>query len=694
MPDRQLIVPIKHRCPPLAPKHIDIASDQTSAGHSYEVFRPIHSYGPSRRQQTAEGPEILRDIADRLSASWYPASSLFAASRAGKSVPTSRKPSSNWPVRSPAGGAPPHCGCSAKRMGFSPEPPQQAEPRLAPTHHCSHLVLIGASAARSEAASCVQSASATWSSNLTALRRHLRSGHTSHIGSTSDKDLDNGTSDYHPCGGPSGFGKKVTSGIQLPEPRLQANGRHPRGRVPGNGQRNGDVVGSIRLQVGRRLASHGAGSREIRRPRGGFRQHQWRNRVRASRARAVTAHEAIAILYDEMKRYDITPELLHAHEGDLTVVQCILRDRQGVILAESSGRGNAAQAEASALFEGWENHIHRRGFATISGASDRARLIHAEEVASQPALAKDELVKRIARDFPDAGIACLRYEPLFGATDPVWYPAFARFPWYLQHRLTGDNLECTPYLRYATNFGTATGVSRAESLVHALMEAIEGDSFSLALIDWYAAKEKPPRLVNLKILPRRLQRLAEDVRRIIKCEPIVFEITTDLNIPAYCALPSHSEYMGVGGAGASLMPAYALERALGELAQAHRIVSRNEEHDAPLRRMLGRLEGWPVLMDCVTLNPRELVARSQEADAKSADWWEQDPGSLDAQLSLISNTLEANGFEGYYLQWSDDCSTVPVHTVLAPGLETFFLSRAGVPVLPSGRGMKMLRQDP
>ena len=99
----------------------------------------------------------------------------------------------------------------------------------------------------------------------------------------------------------------------------------------------------------------------------------------------------------------------------------------------------------------------------------------------------------LARDYPRGRVACLRFLPLAGAADAaLWYPAFARFPWFLQYPVVGDG-GYDSCLKYATAIGTAARVTEDEALLAALTEAVEGDAVSLALLDWHARCEAPDR---------------------------------------------------------------------------------------------------------------------------------------------------------------------------------------------------------
>lgn len=80
----------------------------------------------------------------------------------------------------------------------------------------------------------------------------------------------------------------------------------------------------------------------------------------------------------------------------------------------------------------------------------------------------------------------------------------------------------------------------------------------------------------------------------------------------------------------------------------------------------------------VSVNVRE---RMHDCPSPVPEWWQ----GTDLQVGLpeVVRALGEAGLQPYRLSWQD--GAIPVVTVLVPGLETFFLSRAGVPVLPTGR---------
>jgi ribosomal protein S12 methylthiotransferase accessory factor len=407
--------------------------------------------------------------------------------------------------------------------------------------------------------------------------------------------------------------------------------------------------------------------------------------LRAPLSREISLVNALALLRAELDQHELTAVMIRGGIGSAAAVQAQLRDSEGSVVADSGGYGIGTQAEASALFEAWQNYWHKKGFSALRSDPELMRLMHPEEITTQFSVKGDAMLFRLAEDYPDCRIACLRFDPFFNAETPIWYPGFARFPWCRQYPIHGDG-GYSPYQRYATACGTATGTSENEALLHALLEAVEGDAVSLAFLDWYAGIEAHPRLINSQNLPADLRKLYADAGSVLGCPPLVIDITTDLAIPAYIAIPSRQGPLGVSGEAASMHPGYALERALGELVQAQVAYQNDGSYDARQRRIIADLEEWPVLTRCIVLEPADLAGRGKPARHHPPDWWDPPATDVAGQLAELTHRLAAAGYQGYSLRWTPRRSHVPVLTVLVPGLETFFLAHQGVPVLPTGRG--------
>src|SRR5215207_1750634 len=284
----------------------------------------------------------------------------------------------------------------------------------------------------------------------------------------------------------------------------------------------------------------------------------------AAPLRSVPARVAVDLALREADR--LGASLRTERLGPGNIVSRLVRDGTG--LASGRGNGSGDQALASAHFEALERYL-------MSAPDNRrlapgaARLVTAREVAGQSALGADLVVQRWAAEFPDTVAACTAYGGHGGISGTVWYPLFLSDPRYFRNPLPGDSTK--PYrslLRYSSSLGTAAGVDRDEAALHGLCELIEHDAVSHALLRWFIAADRTADVIEPARLPEPLRDLHDEARAVAGAPVHLFDVTTDLGIPAYLAVadrggprPAHA------GAGASPLAGHAARRALDELIQ-------------------------------------------------------------------------------------------------------------------------------
>ncbi|WP_433239632.1 YcaO-like family protein [Streptosporangium sp. CA-135522] len=431
--------------------------------------------------------------------------------------------------------------------------------------------------------------------------------------------------------------------------------------------------------------------------------------ARAQRERRADLAEALSVIESVFADSGLFADFVSTGSAEFPVHRCTVRDSAGRVRTASLGKGAGAQSRVSALFEAWQHLQHEEGQAALAGDRRRARALPVAEVVAQPELRGEEMIHRLARDYPDIDLACLRAEPLTPGRAVLWYPAFARSPSCRSHPIPGDDLRYEPYLRYAYDSGTATGVTEPEAVLHGLLEVVERDALSHALLDWYLDGRSRISALAPHVLPPDLRRLHREATTLLGSPPLIIDITSDLGIPVYCALSSRAgPYPGVIGSGASLSPDYAVERALTEVVQSSFNMSLGV--DLTLDRRLEGLRRWPLLERCARLDPAPLIgrlscdARLSGAEPESAGGHgpERDGGhgperdgegqvaDVDGQIGAILQTLERAGFSAYSFRWNPAHDRCPVLTVIVPGLETFAMVHSAIPVFPTGRAVRRL----
>ncbi|MEV7006561.1 YcaO-like family protein [Streptosporangium sp. NPDC051022] len=409
--------------------------------------------------------------------------------------------------------------------------------------------------------------------------------------------------------------------------------------------------------------------------------------ARAQRERGTGLAGALAVIESVLADRGLSTELVSTGSAEFPVHRCTVRDPEGRPVTASLGKGAGTQSRVSALFEAWQHLQHEEGQAALARDRRRVRTMSVTAVLSQPELRGEEMIQRLARDYPDADLACLCAEPLSPGRSSLWYPAFCRSPSCRSHPIPGDDLRYEPYLRYAYDSGTATGVTESDALLHGLLEVVERDALSHAFLEWYLGGESRLSALDPELLPEDLRRLHGEAAAHLGALPLIIDITSDLGIPAYCALPSRAgPYPGVVGSGASLDPEYAVERALTEVIQSSFNLSLGV--DLTLERRLESLRRWPLLERCARLDPAPLLGRlAFDARLPAAG-----PEGVEEQISVILEMLERAGFGAYSFRWNPEQDRCPVLTVIVPGLETFAMVHSAVPVLPTGRAVRRLSE--
>jgi ribosomal protein S12 methylthiotransferase accessory factor len=407
----------------------------------------------------------------------------------------------------------------------------------------------------------------------------------------------------------------------------------------------------------------------------------------AANERSVGVDEAISRLRATLDHAGFTCEFQTGGVVGFPVYRCCLRDPAGNPVAYALGKGAGRQSMASVLYELWQHYQHEIGQRSLAARPDAVRVVPVGDVVAQPAVRPETMLHRLAGEYPDARVACLRLTAVGDPGRSVWYPAFARCPSLRWYPVPGDDLGYDPYVRYAYDNGTACAVTEPDALLHGLLEVVERDAVSLALLDWYAADPARARVVPLDTLPDGLRTLtARATGYMDGVPPLLLDVTSDLGVPAFAALPSRAtRHVGLLGSGASLDTAYAAERALTELVQCW--FTAELDVDATHHDRLAALEPWPVLHRCAVLDPAGLAAAAERVEP---NWSGPPDRTIGEQVSHLVDVLAAHGFHAWTFRWNPADTEHPVITVVVPGLDSFAMVHNAVPVLPTGRAMGRL----
>ncbi|MFG1704135.1 YcaO-like family protein [Nonomuraea sp. M3C6] len=352
-------------------------------------------------------------------------------------------------------------------------------------------------------------------------------------------------------------------------------------------------------------------------------------------------------------------------------------------LACGMGKGRPAEARVGALFEALEHYL------TGPAGFDPADVEPAPPagIAAGP-LRADACALLLAR-MPGRRMACLPYRPLGGGREAL-VPLFLSAPWYVEtggarlRELAGDDCDYAHLMRYSCNSGSATGVTAAEALLHALNEAIERDALSLLLVRAFLSRGGfRPRLIDPETLPHGHARAYETAGRLTGSPVHLLDITSDVGVPtmlAYTAPTSRHPHRR--GAGTSLSPAYAAWRALTELVQVT-LGEGLSRSGAPARGDLAGLAAHPALRACGRFDLTGLLREARLVPFPQAAEAAGPPGG---QLRKVTAMLAARGHTAYHRTVCALPGGVTAVHVIVPALERFMLVTDGNLVLPSRRG--------
>ena len=341
------------------------------------------------------------------------------------------------------------------------------------------------------------------------------------------------------------------------------------------------------------------------------------------------------------------------------------------------GKGAGAAARAGAVFEALEHHFSRLP------PTERVVLRDAHRVAA--GLGRRDAVLGLLAEGPAGPLACLPYRSLTGEGDAD-VPVFLSMPAFLEQPAAerarcGDHYDYRVLCRYSLNNGWAAGVTRADATVHAINEIIERDAMSLLLVRQFLAR-RPPRLrvLDTSGLPGELAALHRRAQEHVSGAVWLLEMTTDLEVPAYWAyLPAApGKPARTRGCGASLSPAYAVERALHELIQLDSGVADASGAQPPIIHTAAH----PALQRCHLADFSD-----QLTDAEPVPFIDKDvPRTPEDHLEALLAILRRHGFGAW--AW-DRCAgdDLTVVNVCIPGMERFVAVTDGQVVLPGPRGL-------
>ncbi len=403
--------------------------------------------------------------------------------------------------------------------------------------------------------------------------------------------------------------------------------------------------------------------------------------------RELSLGDAIALAHRELRRLGLTAEIGHHGNGNLRTRSCRLY-RDGALVSRGAGKGVGHESVAGALFESIEHHLSE--WSTVRYLPD-VEEVPVEQLAADPALARDGVIGLLARNFAGISVPCRRYDAARGS-GAVWYPVLLTMVGYGHEPVPGDDLRYFTIARYASNSGSAAGATVDEALVHSMCELIERDALSLALIDWYLTGGRPAvRVVDHATLPPLARDVVDSVQVDIGDEVVLLDVTSDIGVPVLLAAPRHGTWpVRPVGSGASLSAEYAVRRAATELLQLHHLNSTGN-FIAAGREVIAELAPYPKYRDCARLDVGALLEHADvETVGVTGDLDPRTRGGLAGYRDVLLDRLEQAGLGCFVARNDPPDSHIACVSTLVPGCERFNVVRDGLVVLPAGRGADRL----
>ncbi len=413
--------------------------------------------------------------------------------------------------------------------------------------------------------------------------------------------------------------------------------------------------------------------------------------------RSVEAKIALENIVLEFRNLGLIFELTQLGEGTpYHSPTCILYNTDKEMLTYGFGKGIGLQADVSALAESFEHFVSEVQFISrFQDHKSKVKEFLVSELKSDAQLSKEKAIEILSKNTnKEAKTLCREYLSVT-STASLFVPFFLNTPDYIDFPLLqGDEIMYSTAMKYASNSGVALGSTIDEALLHALLETCERDAFSLFLLSLYFTNKPKVRIVERKSISKYLLEMIEAIEKNYTENIVVFDMTSDIGLPAFCASFTRQTHLVIAphGCGCSCSKEHALERAVLECLQIwHVYTAKNWGVDVniDLQRRLDNLAAFPKHKAVMQFDIGELTKRCEIEPVDFTEIANFDQFDLKQQLKLVSDSFLKVGLDSFYtLEYSSE-KAVCVN-VFVPGSERFYITKAGHPILPNKRGRVIL----
>ena len=357
-----------------------------------------------------------------------------------------------------------------------------------------------------------------------------------------------------------------------------------------------------------------------------------------------------------------------AYGAHLQTYRCQLIDNHHkYIYFTRFGKGLGLQSKVSAYYEALEHYtVHR----------------FAQEMANN----QDNYIVMYPYEYK---LPCVSLMSIHD-DETLHYPVYLLDPRYAKRKAIHDNMDYSNHTWRANDSGIASGTNLTEASIHALNELVERDAHSLFLIEAFIKnKNQQIKLIDKKTLPFNLQTIVTQIEQQYADDLMLFYISSDIDIPVmYASMTKQPFLIQPSGCGASLNAEYALERALLEALQPLHI--HNEKLTDNQQQIISQLTPFPLLLNAAIADVTTLQNVCQTINFTTISTHHQRLTLMD-QLQTIIKKIETNGWKIYKIPIIQHATGFTCIKYLIPGLEQFHLVQTGKRILPTPRGLELLK---
>jgi ribosomal protein S12 methylthiotransferase accessory factor len=363
--------------------------------------------------------------------------------------------------------------------------------------------------------------------------------------------------------------------------------------------------------------------------------------------------------------------------------------QQGKPIAHGIGKGRSGDALTGAYFEALEHYA--LDFATADKTAPTARRSSAE-LARNPALQGDRAISLLA-ECDELDLAVRKFSAL-GGTGDIFYPEFLINPRSIVGNGSYHGVE-----RYSSNSGTAIGLGYEEAVLHGINEVVERDLLSRMLASGTFLDLIPIGMVDPSTLPADLRHAFDATQSIVGRKLALLLISRPDELPTFIVLSMSEDELPIWGAGTSLSGLRAAQRAIDECAQsAHALARRHDMRETQARHRqrvagiaaLSRIPSlrWSSFEKMVELKPTTFAAANKDLFPSESGRPLWSLSSTLASTIAVVRRAYSGIFAATIARFPENITAVQI---VIPEADSFFLALSGVPVIPSIRHCRRVR---